>query len=188
MKSRLLLSIFMTVLIFLAESALAQGKKNFGIRSGYQISGLFNGSDRVSGTSNYASFYAGAFKEKKIFSFLHLGTGLEYCQNGADMDNGNKHVIKYLGLPIDLKAKIGPVYALVGVQPKFKLSEKILINDKKTNPADEQKSSFMDFPAFGGMGVNIFFLSIEARYHYSIFEINDGIRNAYLQLGATLHI
>ena len=60
-------------------------------------------------------FYVGVFKEKRIFPFLHWGTGLEYFQNGAGLADNNKQVIKYLGLPIDLKVKPGPVYALAGV-------------------------------------------------------------------------
>lgn len=170
-----------------SQSVQAEDKKDFGIRAGYQRSGLFEGSDRVSGTSNYASFYVGAFREKKILSFLYWGTGLEYCQNGAGLTDNNKHIIKYLGLPVDLKAKFGPVYAVLGVQPKFKLSEKLIINDEKITPTDEQKSTFMDFPAFGGIGFNILFVSVEARYHYGMFETNHGARNAYLQIGATLH-
>jgi len=188
MKQFLLLSIFIAFVALSSESVQAQGKRSIGIRAGYQSSGLFDGSDRVSGTSNYSSFYVGVFKENKILPFLHWGTGLEYCQNGAGLPDNDKQVIKYLGLPVHLKAKIGPVYALVGVQPKVKIGEKIIIDDEKTSPTDEQKSKTMDLPAYGGLGFNILIVSIEARYHYSLFETNHGARNAYLQLGATIHL
>jgi hypothetical protein len=88
---------------------------------------------------------------------------------------------------VHLKAKLGPVYALVGVQPKVKLSEKIFIDDEKTSPTDEQKSSTFDLPAYGGLGLNILIVSIETRYYYSMIETNHGARNAYWQFGATLH-
>jgi hypothetical protein len=188
MKHLFLLSVFVAVTAISIQSVQAQGKRSVGIRAGYQNSGLFESGDQVSGTSNYGSFYVGAFKEKKILPFLHWGTGLEYCQNGFGLTDNDKQVIKYLGLPVHLKAKLGPVYALIGVQPKVKLSEKIFINDEKTSPTDEQKSKTMDFPAYGGIGFNILIVSIEARYHYSMFETNHGARNAYLQVGATLHL
>lgn len=187
MKQIFFLSIFIAFLAITSQSIQAQGKRSIGVRAGYQNSGLFENGDNVSGTSNYGSYYVGVFKEKKFFPFLHLGIGLEYCQNGVGLTGDDKQVITYLGVPVHLKVKIGPVYALVGVQPKFKLSEKIIINDEKSTPTDDQKSKFMDFPAYGGIGLNILIVSIEARYHYSIFETNHGARNAYLQLGAAIH-
>ncbi|MFZ4547124.1 MAG: outer membrane beta-barrel protein [Bacteroidales bacterium] len=188
MKRFLSLSILVAVLTIYSHAVQAQGKRSIGIRAGYQNSGLFKDSEKLTGTSNYASFYVGVFKEKKILPFLHWGTGLEYCQNGAGLTGDSKQVIKYLGIPVHLKVKVGPVYALVGVQPKVKLSEKIILDGDKTSPTDEQKSKTMDFPAYGGIGFNILIVSIEARYQYSMFETNHGARNAYLQLGATLHL
>jgi hypothetical protein len=179
--------ILIAFIAFTTETVQAQGKRNIGIRAGYQISGLFEGSDRLAGTSNYGGFYAGAFKEKKIIPFLHWGVGLEFCKNGAELADNSRQVINYLGVPVYLKAKVGPVYALLGVQPKVKIGEKIIINDETTNPTDEQKSKTFDLPAFGGLGVNILIVSLEARYHYSMIETNHGARNAYLQFGATLH-
>lgn len=188
MKHFYSLSIFIAIIAISIQSVQAQGKRSIGVRAGYQISGLFEGSDRVAGTSNYGSFYVGAFKEIKIIPFLHWGTGLEYCQNGAGLSDDNKQVIKYLGIPVHLKAKLGPVYALVGVQPKVKLSEKIIINDEKTSPTDDQKSNTFDLPAYGGLGFNILIVSIETRYYYGLIETNHGARNAYWQVGATLHL
>lgn len=187
MKQFFALFILIAFTTVFAVTLKAQGKNSIGIRGGYQSSGLFNDSERLTGTSNYASFYVGVFKEKKILPFLHWGTGLEYCQNGAGLAGDDKLVIKYLGLPVHLKAKVGPVYALVGVQPKVKLSEKVLAGNEKISPTDDQKSKVLDFPAYGGLGVNILIVSVEARYYYSLFETNHGARNAYLQLGATLH-
>jgi len=187
MKYFFSLSILFAFVAIFAVSVQAQGKRSIGIRGGYQNSGLYKDSERLTGTSNYASFYIGAFKENKILPFLHWGTGLEYCQNGAGLVGSDKQVIKYLGLPLHIKAKIGPVFALVGVQPKFKLSEKIIIDGEKTSPTSEQKSKVFDLPAYAGVGLNILILSIEARYYYSMIETNHGARNAYLQLGAALH-
>ncbi len=188
MKHFFFLILFVALATISTKHLQAQGKRSIGVRAGYQISGIYIDSDKVAGTSKYSSFYMGVFKEKKIVPFLHLGTGLEYCQNGAVLSGDNNQVIKYLGIPVHLKAKLGPLYALVGVQPKVKLSEKISIDGKKTDPTDEQKSKTMDFPAYGGVGFNILILSIEARYYYSMFETNHGARNAYLQIGATLHL
>lgn len=188
MKHLFSLFVFVALIAITSQSAQAQGKKSFGIRAGYQSSGLFDGSGRLTGTTNYNSFYVGTYKETKMLPFLHLGTGLEYCQNGAGFKvDDSKLVIKYLGIPVHVKAKIGPVFALVGIQPKFKLSEKIILDGDKTSPTSEQKSKAMDFPAYAGVGINIFIVSIEARYFYSLSETNHGSRNAYLQLGGALH-
>lgn len=183
-----ILIVFTSILANSIYSVKAQGKHSIGIRAGYQISGLFEGTKKVVGTSNYGGFYAGVFKENKIIPFLHWGAGLEFCKNGAGLDGGDKHVINYLGIPAYLKAKAGPVYALAGVQPKVKIGEKIIINDELTNPTDEQKSKTFDLPAFGGVGINILIVSLETRFYYSMFETNHGARNAYWQFGATLHL
>lgn len=179
--------IFIAEVALTAENVQAHGKRNIGIRAGYQISGLFEGSGRVTGTSNYGGFYDGVFKEKKVIPFLHWGVGLEFCKNVAGLADDNRQVINYHGIPVYLKTKVGAVYALLGVQPKVKIGEKIIIDNEITNPTDEQKSKTFDLPAFGGLGVNILIVSLEARYHYSMIETNHGARNAYLQLGATLH-
>ena len=179
--------ILIAIIAVSIQSVQAQGKHSIGVRAGYQISGLFEGGDRVAGTSNYGGFYAGAFKENKIIPFLHWGAGLEFCKNGAELTDDNRQVINYIGIPAYLKAKVGPFYALAGVQPKVKIGEKIIIDDELTNPTDEQKSKSFDLPAFGGIGFNILIVSIETRYHYSLVETNHGARNAYWQFGATLH-
>jgi hypothetical protein len=188
MKHFYSLSILIAIMAISIQSVQAQGKRSIGIRAGYQISGLFEGSERVEGTSNYGGFYVGVFKEKKIVPFLHWGAGLEFCKNGATLTGNDRQVINYLGIPVHLKAKVGPFYALAGVQPKVKIGEKIIINDEITDPTDEQKSKTFDLPAYGGIGLNILIVSIETRYHYSLIETNHGARNAYWQFGATLHL
>ena len=188
MKHFFFFFLFVALATISTKQLQAQGKRSIGVRAGYQISGIYIDSHKIAGTSMYSSFYMGVFKEKKIVPFLHLGIGLEYCQNGAIRPDDNDQVIKYVGIPVHLKAKLGPLYALVGVQPKVKLSEKINIDGKKTTPADELKSKTIDLPAYGGVGFNILMLSLEARYYCSMFETNHGARNAYLQIGATLHL
>lgn len=93
MKQFYLISVFVAIMTISIQYLQAQGKRIIEIRAGYQISGLFDSSERVSGTSNLGSFYASVFKENKIIPFLHWGTGLEYCINGAEFGDNSKQKI-----------------------------------------------------------------------------------------------
>ena len=97
--------------------------------------------------------------------------------------NSDKQVLNYLDIPLYLKVKIGPVFGLVGSGVNFKLSESGYTNS--TTPGNE-KSSGVDVPFFLGAGAKIFFLTVEARYQWGLVNINNGIHNQYLQLGAAV--
>jgi hypothetical protein len=175
----LLLVVFFTLGLF---SANAQNK--IGIRAGSEVSAMYKDGSRVSGTDIYSSFYAGVFRDKKIIPLLHFGMGFEYLQNGAGLPNDQKLVLRYLSVPLYLKAKFGPVFALSGVGANFKLSEKVYDRSTTSNP--DQKSKVVDFPFFVGAGVKILIFTVEARYHWGLVKINEGASAKYLQLGAAV--
>ena len=157
-----------------------------GIRVGWNTSAMFDDGSKISGTENLQAFYVGVFRDNKIVPLLSLGSGLEYVQNGLQIDSDNKLVLHYISAPVHLKAKIGPVFGLAGIAPSIKVSEKIFENGEKRNPTSDEKSEWFDVPFQAGVGVKILFITIEARYHWGLMEVNSGYRNQYFQLGAAI--
>lgn len=67
-----------------------EGKKANDIRFGYHTAAMYDNGSKLSGTKNYQSFYLGFFRDNKLIPALHLGTGLEYFQNGYRIDGIKK--------------------------------------------------------------------------------------------------
>lgn len=159
-----------------------EGGKIGGIRFGYHSAALYENGDMLPGTEHLQNFYIGFFRDNKLIPALHLGTGIEYFQNGGKVDNDNKLVLHYLSVPLHIKAKLGPVFALTGFAPSFKVSEKVFVNG--TNSTPDEKSKGFDVPFYLGAGVKFLFITVEARYHWGIIELNNGVKSQYLQIGA----
>ena len=155
-----------------------------GIRAGYQGSGLFLGNGMYPASETYPSFYAGFFRDTRIFSVLHFGSGAEYFQNGLQFTPDNRRVLHYISLPLDLKLKLGPIFALGGMAPSFKVAEREFINGYGEKPPSGDRSRGFDAPVFVGAGLKIWFLTLEARYHWGLLDVYDGYYNRYLQIGA----
>ena len=159
----------------LTFKSLAQDKK-FGIRGGYQTSYLTQDGDKTG--SSKSGFYLGAYKDTKVFPFLHVNTGLEYSQMGAsNLDNGD-YTLNYIGVPLALKAKVGPLYALAGSGFNVKVAE-------KGNPYDSSAKWF-DIPAYVGAGFNILFVAVEAKHTWGLTDINNGLSNNGFQVGLSM--
>nr|WP_321452433.1 outer membrane beta-barrel protein [uncultured Carboxylicivirga sp.] len=171
MKKQRFVIIGILMALLVVPSLKAQESK-IGVRAGWQSSLLNsdgNKSDKLS------SFYAGVFKENKLIPLIHLGYGLEYSQMGGAYDLLD-YKLGYLGVPVYAKAKVGPLYGLVGSGINFKISE--------TDLGDgEDNAKGIDVPVYAGVGFNFLMLSIEARYHWGMIEIQDKTKNQYLQLG-----
>jgi hypothetical protein len=163
-----------------------KGGKVGGIRLGYHAAALYKDGEKMAGTNNLENFYIGIFRDNKIAPLFRIGTGLEYFQNGAKIDNDNKLVLHTLSIPVNFKVKLGPVFALTGVGANFKVSEKVFLDGTSTTPSDEDKSNFFDIPFYLGAGAKIWFISIEARYHWGLLDVNEGYSNQYLQIGAAV--
>jgi hypothetical protein len=160
------------------------GKKIGGIRFGYHTAAMYDNGSKLSGTKNHQSFYLGFFRDNKLIPALHLGTGLEYFQNGYRVDDDNRLVLHYVSIPLDLKVKLGPLFARTGFAPSFKVSEKAMVNG--TNSAPNEKSKGFDAPFLLGAGFKILFITVEARYHWGLIELRDGVKSQYLQIGAAI--
>lgn len=158
------------------------------IRAGWNYSQYFNGNDALTGTTHYSSFYVGFAREVKIIPLLLFGSGAEYLQNGGKIDDNNKRILHYIGVPLYLKLKLGPVYALTGFELSFKVAEQAYLLGQKYTPLE--KANWFDAPFFLGAGVQIFIFAVELRYHWgTIAAYSSGeteVKSQYLQLGATI--
>ena len=163
-----------------------EGHKVGGIRAGFHSAGLFEDGSKPDTSSALTSFYVGFFRDTKIIPLLHFGAGLEYFQNGMEYSTNTSRVLHTISVPLDLKLKLGPVFALTGFAANFKVSEKVIYRDNSTNPIDSDKSNWFDVPFFVGAGVKIWFVSVEARYHWGLLEVRNGKHSQYFQLGAAI--
>lgn len=158
---------------------------DFGLRAGYHSAALYHADDGKIENS-LGNFYIGAFKDNRIIPTLRWGLGIEYFQNGSKIDNDNKRVLHTVSFPLYLKAKVGPVYATGGTGFNFLLSDDIIDDGEKYDPGEGEEFKKFDMPAHLGLGFSIMILSIEARYHWGLLEVDDKIKNRYLQIGATI--
>ena len=184
-KSVLTLSIISALCI----SVFAQdNEKNSvsGIRGGWHSATLVANGSEPSGASSLDNFYVGFYSDNKIAPILHFGKGLEYFQNGITYTSNSKRVLHTLSVPLYLKLKLGPVFALGGIAGNFKVSEKYTTGDYEASPTDSDKSKWFDAPVFLGAGVKIWFISVEARYHWGLIEVRNGYKSQYFQLGAAV--
>lgn len=180
------LGLILLVAFFTISVNLVQAQNKIGIRTGYQNSTLQKDGSMITGTDSYNSFYIGLFKTHKIIPAVHFGYGLEYMTTGAEWnDNAESVVLTNLSIPLYVEGKIGPVFALGGVAANFKINEKYsgIISD---SPFGEENFNTVDFPAFLGAGFKILMFTLEARYHWGLTEINQGVKSQYLQLGVAV--
>lgn len=195
---RLIYLVLCTIFVFNINYAFAGGDDDkgskIGIRAGWQLSGIYEDGSLPSGYDANSGFYAGVFRDTKLIPLLRLGTGIEYSQVGIVRDSSNvnsKILLHYLAIPIDIKVKLGPVFVLGGASLNFRVADTRTINGQSVDPADGFESNVFDVPLFLGAGVKIFFLTIEARYHWGMLNVigsgdNFNNRSRYLQLGAAI--
>jgi hypothetical protein len=159
------------------------GKRN-GIRAGYQLAQVYAGDDQVDGDLD--AFYVGYARGITIGAgILSLNTGVEYQQNGHRADAGNLRRIQYLGIPVGLRVKLGPVFAQAGLNGLVRIAETYLVNGTDVLD-DDNASDFVDAVAHVGAGFRILAVSLEARYHSGLTTGANGNRNRYWQFGAGL--
>lgn len=185
MKKSFFITFFSAV--FFCTSMFAQDSEpnnKSGIRAGWHSATLVADGKEPSGSSNLDNFYVGFFNENKIAPLFRFGKGLEYFKNGIAYSSKSERILHTISVPLYLKAKLGPVFALGGIAANFKVSEKYTIGSSEIDPIDSDKSDWFDAPVFLGAGVKILFVTIEARYHWGLIEVNNGRKSQYFQLGA----
>ncbi|WP_066630932.1 outer membrane beta-barrel protein [Labilibacter marinus] len=171
MKKLIFIAII-TVMLFATIINAASQEKKYGFRAGYQRSVMMMNSEQQ-GESN-GSYYLGAFRDAKMFPFMYFQSGLEFIQMGAKIDN-SKYTLSYIGVPLGLKCKVGPIYGFGGAMVNFKVSE-------KASPYD-QKAKWYDTNAYLGAGINVIMFSLEAKYMWGLTEVSNGLHNNGFQLG-----
>lgn len=186
MKQRALIAA--AVLVGLTISAghaqnVLVGKRN-GIRAGYQLAQVYAGDDQVDGDLD--AFYVGYERGITLGAgILSMNTGLEYQQNGHRADADNVRRIHYLGIPVGLRVKLGPVFAQAGLNGLFRVAETYTINGNDALD-DDNASDFFDAAAHVGAGFRFLAFTVEARYHQGLITGANGNRNSYWQFGAGL--
>ncbi len=157
-----------------------------GIRVGFHSASMVNEGSKPDSANALNSFYIGFFRSKKVASILHFDSGIEYFQNGLKYSGNAKRTLHTVSIPLDLRLKIGPVYAVGGAAINFKVYESFDIGNNSYTPSDTDKSNWFDVAAFAGAGVKIWILSVEARYHWGLLEARDDLNNRYFQIGAAV--
>ncbi len=114
-----------------------------------------------------------------------LHTGVEYMQKGHRTNDDNFRRMDYVSIPIGLRAKFGPMFAQVGVNGNFKLSEKYEVNGSDALTSSNETNSF-DLPAHIGLGIKILIFELQARYNQGFLDVNKGNKNSYLQIGLAI--
>jgi len=160
------------------------GNKVGGIRAGWHYAVLEKSGGRPDTTNALNSFYVGFFRDTKIIPLLNFGSGIEYFQNGMEYTNNSSRILHTISVPLDLKLKLGPVFVLGGIAANFKVSEKVKIGGEYVTPLEADKTNWFDLPVFVGAGLKIWFVTVEARYHWGLLEARNGYYNQYFQLGA----
>ena len=180
MKNR---SIFLVTLCFIGITIQLQAQKIGGIRAGWQNAVLVSDGDAADALQ---SFYVGLYRNNKFGGIFAISTGIEYFQNGTELDANNYAKLHYISVPLGFRVKLGPVFAIAGPALNFKVAEKQRLAGLEIPVTDENKAAFFDLPVFLGAGVKIFMFTIEARYHWGLLDVYDGTKNQYFQLGAGL--
>lgn len=163
-----------------------EGNKVGGIRAGWHSAGLFEDGSKPDTANSLNSFYVGFFRDTKIIPLLHFGSGIEYFQNGMEYSSNTKRVLHTLSVPLDLKLKLGPIFALTGFAANFKVAERVVYNGEGAKPIDSDLSNWFDVPFILGAGVKIWKVSVEARYHWGLLEVRNGRHSQYLQIGGAI--
>ena len=188
MKKRIY-CLLLTLIIGTYISFAQQGKESEqigGLRVGFHTAAMALDGSKPDTSKRLNGFYAGFYRDNKLASILLLGTGLEYFQNGIRYSENSKRILHTISIPVDLKVKLGPVFALGGLGLNFKVAERIRIGEESVEPMDADKSNWFDVPFFLGAGVKILFLTVETRYHWGLIESRNGLYNRYLQIGASV--
>ena len=190
MKNLFSVFVFSVLLVVFTADVNAQDDKKEervgGIRFGWHQSAYYEDGNAVSDADPMQSFYIGFFKNTKLASLFSFGSGIEYFQNGVNYSGDNKLALHYVSVPLNLNLNIGPVFALSGFAPSLKVAERIVTDGNSVKPTDDLKSEWFDIPFYVGAGVKILFITVEARYHWGLLEVNNGLNSRYFQLGAGL--
>lgn len=154
-------------------SNLKAGDNKIGVRAGWQSTAFSLDGNKFG--DNLSGYYLGAFRDHQLVPLLRFSAGLELSQFGAEIEKEN-FAITYLGVPLALKAKLGPISAIGGSGVNFKIGE-----------SDGMDANGIDIPVYLGAGFNFLMIGIEGRYIWGLTDaVDGGYKNRGFQLGATI--
>lgn len=186
MKKIVIISLLLFCIAAITANAQEEKIQKNGIRAGYHAASMVKDGSKPEESKSLSSFYVGFFRSKKIGGILHFDSGIEYFQNGFKYTGDAKRTLHTISIPLDLRLKIGPVYGVGGVAANFKVAESFDLGDNSITPIDSDKSNWFDVAAFTGVGVKIWILSVEARYHWGLLEVRNDLYSRYFQVGAAV--
>ena len=130
----------------------------------------FNNTDD---TKARVGMIAGAEFEYTLANKFSLGMGLNYSQQGAELDKTDvKYKIDYLTVPIVANFYLFKGFALkAGIQPGINLSSKI-DGGKMSVDMDEAVNTF-DFAIPVGLSYEFYNFVIDARYTFGVTKVFD---------------
>ncbi|MCU4157183.1 PorT family protein [Carboxylicivirga sp. A043] len=194
MRRVMMIGLVIAMLGFVSNvNAKDDGPDGRGIRAGYQKSFLSVDGEKLTDKSD--GFYVGFFKNNKIAPMLRWQSGFEYYQVKGANDFAELKV-HYLSIPLSLRLKLGPVYALGGLNGAVRIADSYDSNIAGTLPeipgieipslTGEPDLSRWDAGAHLGVGFKFLMLGVEARYNWGFVDVIDGMNTEYLQVGACL--
>ena len=177
-----LIALLVPVTTLLAQEDKEHHHNNY-FRGGFQMT------DWV-GEESYdtrSGFYGGYNHTIVKAPLLGLSLGAEFNTGGARIDDLDLEVAtSYVGVPVNARLKLGPVYVDAGLDAAFLISDKVTLAGNELE-GDSDLETF-DLLGHAGVGVKFLFLGLEARYRYGFTEVTEGYRNMGLQIGAVLFL
>jgi hypothetical protein len=123
MKNKITLLIAAFVLLFSFQT-----QAQLGVHIGYNFSKI-SGIDAGAWHEKYLpNLSAGLFFDKKIVPLIDIRIGAMYSPKGEKLTLGDyysKTTLNYIEIPLQLKAKVGPLYGLAGVYGAYAVNGKI---------------------------------------------------------------
>lgn len=151
---------------------------DFGIRGGWNYSGVFYKGDRY--YAPLESFYFGVFSEAYSSKYVNTGWGVEFMQIGFQ-DNNESYKNTSLSIPVYLKPQVGPVFAKVIAGINLRLT------DNSNEFGQIAESGRLDVPIGFAFGIQVEPVFVEFRYLKGIFSPlmigGSGFEYRYMQLG-----
>ncbi|QZE13762.1 PorT family protein [Halosquirtibacter laminarini] len=164
--------LFVAILSIMYVSTIVAQEKYLGARIGYNATYFQNDGSKIGETQD--NYFVSIYKDTKIIPFLFFQSGLEYTKAGGSV-NQHDYAIHYLGVPLGIKAKLGPLFVTGGATFNVRISEK--------NNLFENSSKWYDTNVFAQAGVEILFLTLDVKYIWGLTNIQNDMTNHGVQAG-----
>ncbi len=173
------MKILISILIFIISLGSIYAQKNKDDKpskitfiGGWNYSKYVGGEDQVSKTDYKSVLILGVSKDVKISPFIWSNGGILYYQNGASTEEGD-YKFDYLMIPVGLKLRFGPLYAMGGLYGAYRMSA--TFDSEKLNKNDFNR---LDFGTYVGAGTKILIFSLNVKYNWGFSDVSNGSSNS----------